>query len=239
MLTDMPILRICRLPGLTPYEDALFLQESLQEKRIRKGCADTLLLLEHPPVLTLGTRGNDDSIYASPDELAAAGISVHAVNRGGDVTYHGPGQLVGYPIVDLFAVPGRVHGFVTAITKAFIDLLDEHYAIKAEAGTGRMTGVWVDGAKICAIGLAVRRGVTMHGFAFNVNTNLDHFAWINPCGLSRPVTSLARLLGHPADWAQVADLTASHLADALGRVPQPVEPGQIMTGLPKPDRPAD
>jgi lipoyl(octanoyl) transferase len=228
MCPEQPILNICTLPGLTPYSQALELQEALQACRIRKACDDTLLLLQHPPVLTLGTRGHETSIYARPEELKAAGVTVHRVNRGGDVTYHGPGQLVGYPIVDLHAFPGRIRGFVAALEMAIIDLLKQHFAIQAEAGTGRMTGIWVGDAKICAIGLSVSRGVTLHGFALNINTNLHHFDWINPCGLSRPVTSLASLLGTPVEMAQIIELTARFLASSLQRSARSLEPCRLM-----------
>lgn len=222
-------LQICQLNGLTGYRQALLLQERLQAKRIRNEIDDVLLLLEHPPVLTLGTRGDRTHIHVPAAELAESGVTIHEVGRGGDVTYHGPGQIVGYPILQIAAFPGRVRGFVTAIEQAIISLLAEQYGIAAEAGTGKMTGVWVGNAKICAIGLSIRQGVSMHGFAFNVNTNLRHFDWINPCGLSRPVTSLASLTGRHLDLAVVRDQTGGYMANQFGRQPVWLEEKRIWT----------
>jgi lipoyl(octanoyl) transferase len=212
-------LQICQLTGLTDYAKALTLQEKLQERRIRGEIDDLLLLLEHPPVLTLGTRGDKTHIYVPENELEASGVTIHTVGRGGDVTYHGPGQIVGYPIMNIARYPGRIRSFVAAIEQAIIDLLAEQFAIEAVAGSGKLTGVWVGQAKICAIGLSIRQGVSMHGFAFNVNTNLRHFDWINPCGLSLPVTSVSQLLDKPLDLNEVRELTGHYLARSFGRKP--------------------
>ncbi|MDW7659022.1 MAG: lipoyl(octanoyl) transferase LipB, partial [Bacillota bacterium] len=219
MCDNAAVLQICHLNGLTDYKKALMLQEKLQERRIKGEIDDLLLILEHPPVLTLGTRGDKTHIYVPENELEASGVTIHTVGRGGDVTYHGPGQIVGYPIMNVARYPGRIRSFVAAIEKAIIDLLSEQYAIKAEAGSGKLTGVWVDQAKICAIGLSIRQGVSMHGFAFNVSTDLRHFDWINPCGLSLPVTSLSRLLDRPQDLETVRELTGQYLARSFGRTP--------------------
>lgn len=233
MCDNADVLQICHLTGLTDYGKALDLQEKLQERRIRGEIGDVLLLLEHPPVLTLGTRGDDAHIHLPESELAAAGVTIHKVGRGGDVTYHGPGQIVGYPIMNIARYPGRIRSFVAAIEQAIIDLLAEQYAIEAAAGSGKLTGVWAGRAKICAIGLSIRQGVSMHGFAFNVNTDLRHFDWINPCGLSLPVTSLSRLLERPLDLNEVRELTGQYLARSFGRTPVTIAEAEVwqMAGL--------
>ena len=202
--------------GMMPYGQALDLQVRLVEKRQNQEIGNTLLLLEHPPVLTLGTRGQTDHIYLSDEALKSQGIDVFRVNRGGDVTYHGPGQIVGYPIFDYRDFCKHIRDFVELLEQAIIDLLQEEYGISAHKETDHFTGVWVGDVKICALGIAVKRWITMHGFAFNVNTNLDHFKWINPCGLSRGVTSVAQLTGREADlplvYAQVAHYLAKTFA---------------------------
>jgi len=198
--------------GMMPYGQALDLQVRLVEKRQNQEIGNTLPLLEHPPVLTLGTRGQTDNIYLSDEALKSQGIEVFRVNRGGDVTYHGPGQIVGYPIFDYRDFCHHIRDFVELLEQAIIDLLEEGYGIKAHKESEHFTGVWVDDVKICALGIAVKRWITMHGFAFNVNTNLDHFNWINPCGLSRGVTSIAQLTGQAADMPKVYAQVARYLA---------------------------
>jgi lipoyl(octanoyl) transferase len=208
--------RICYL-GRTGYPEALELQEKLAAQRQAGLVEDTLLILEHPPVITLGARGRYENIYLSREELEEKGVSIHEINRGGDVTYHGPGQVVGYPIFRLVDFPGGIHRFVELLEKTVIDLLDEVFGIKGEAGSGKMTGIWVGDRKIMAIGIAVRRGVSMHGFAFNVNTDLEHFRWINPCGLSKGVTSVAELTGARVDFVKVSQLVGSYFAKTFQR----------------------
>ncbi len=198
----MSKLTVCDL-GRMPYGDALRLQRLLVERRQQDEIDDTLLLVEHPPVLTLGTRGDYANIFLPRTELAAAGVEIFEVERGGDVTYHGPGQIVGYPIVRLQDFPGSVRGFISAMAAAIIDVLHNEFSITAEQRFDKYSGVWVGETKIVAFGLAVKQGVTMHGFAFNVNTDLSHFRWINPCGLSKGVTSVQREIGRPADYEQV------------------------------------
>lgn len=210
-------LKICQL-GRMDYDRALKIQLMLLERRQQDLIDDTLLLVEHPPVLTLGVRGQNSNIYLSREQLAAEGVQVFEVNRGGDVTYHGPGQVVGYPIMKLDQTPGSLRDFVSNIELGLIKLLQVEFAIDATQRHDKYTGVWVGERKIAAIGIAVKQYVTMHGFAFNVNTNLRHFDWINPCGLSMGVTSVAELTGQEADFEQVNQLVGRYLADSFGRV---------------------
>lgn len=205
-------LNIVRL-GRMDYADALTIQEKLLDLRQSSLIDDTLLLVEHPPVLTLGARGDSANILLPEDERKALGVSVYRVNRGGDVTYHGPGQIVGYPIMDLNGYGKDIKRFVWAVEETFIRLLHEQFDIRAEREEKKYTGVWVGDTKITAIGIAVKKWVTMHGFAFNVNTDLSHFTWINPCGITdRGVTSLEKLLGAPQDYDALNDLVAEYFA---------------------------
>lgn len=202
---------VCKL-GLIDYKEALELQYKLVEARQKDRIPNTLLLLEHPPVLTKGTRTDATNIYLTEDQLHDAGISVYEVNRGGDVTYHGPGQIVGYPIYNLKEYEPGIRDFINTMQEAIISYLDESFAIKAYSQKNKMTGVWVNEKKITAFGLAVMQGVTMHGFAMNINTNLSHFELINPCGLNKGVTSVAEELGTLADMEQAFEGILEHLA---------------------------
>lgn len=186
--------------GVVEYDAAQALQRQLVEERRSGAIPDTLLLLEHPPVITLGARNriSRTHIVASPEELAEAGISVHEAGRGGDVTYHGPGQLVGYPIVDLKPDRCDVHRYVRDLEEVLIRAIAA-FGVSGTRVAG-LTGVWVGSKgheeKIAAIGVRVSRWVTSHGFALNVAPDLSHFAAIVPCGISdRGVTSLERVLG--------------------------------------------
>ena len=190
--------------GRVEYADALLLQEELVELRREGRMENTLLLLEHPPVLTLGRHANRANVLASDELLAARGVTLHHISRGGDVTYHGPGQLVGYPIFDLRSLQTQSGGrmgpvdFVRGMEEALIRLCAV-YGVKAGRVAG-LTGVWVGidadsgpARKIGAIGIHVSRGIVSHGFAFNVRTDLKDFLLINPCGITdKPVTSLER-----------------------------------------------
>jgi lipoyl(octanoyl) transferase len=192
--------------GLVPYEEALALQRSLVEERRAGRIDDVLLLLEHPPVLTVGVRGDGgrSHILASSEELTARGIAVHETGRGGDVTYHGPGQVVGYPILDLSPHRRDVHRYVRDLEEVLIRVAAD-FGVVAGRVEG-LTGVWVGDEKLAAIGVRIARWVTSHGFAFNVNTELDDFKLIVPCGIAdRGVTSLARVLGRPVDIDSVED----------------------------------
>ena len=198
----MPVLQVLQL-GTLDYGTALKLQETLVDLRKQGRIGDTLLLLEHPPVITLGRNAQMANIVASPELLAERGVEVFEINRGGDVTFHGPGQLVGYPIVDL---RGDLRGhtprlgaveFVRKLEETLIRTCGE-YHLSVERVPG-LTGVWAEGAnqrKIAAIGVHISRGVTSHGFALNVTVDLESFKLIVPCGISdKPVTSMERELG--------------------------------------------
>ncbi|HYE68372.1 MAG TPA: lipoyl(octanoyl) transferase LipB [Anaerovoracaceae bacterium] len=200
--------------GRVDYMEALALQEKLLVKRQQGEIDNTLLLLEHPPVLTLGKRGVYSNIIVPRVELDANRISIYEVARGGDVTYHGPGQIVGYPIIDLKDLSKGVKDFVWTIEEVFIRLLKNEYGITAHREEKKYTGVWVGDEKITAIGIAVKHWVTMHGFAFNVNTDLEHYKWINPCGISdKGVTSLEKLLGHPQDFDKLIEITMKYFCE--------------------------
>lgn len=179
--------------GRLSYEAALALQEDLLERR-RLDEEDTLILLEHPPVITFGRRADPAHLLLPEAELVRRGISRAQVGRGGDVTYHGPGQLVGYPIVDLEPLGRDLHRYLRLLETTLVDTLAA-FAIPAETIAGK-TGVWVKGEKVASIGIGVRRWVAWHGFALNVGTDLSGFAAIVPCGLPGvTMTSMERLLG--------------------------------------------
>jgi lipoyl(octanoyl) transferase len=203
--------------GQTPYADALALQRALVEDRRAGRIADVLLLVEHPPVLTVGVRGDGgrSHILASPDVLAARGIEVHETGRGGDVTYHGPGQIVGYPIIDLKPDRCDVHGYLRDLEEVLIRVAAD-FGIDAGRVPG-LTGVWVGEHKLAAIGVRISRWITSHGFALNVAPNLEDFDLIVPCGIAdRGVTSLARL-GCTATRSDVEDSIVKHFCDVFDR----------------------
>lgn len=174
--------------GRVPYGEALALQRDLREQRKRGEIPDQLLLVEHPHVLTLGRNGHAENLLVSRERLAALGIEFFEIERGGDITYHGPGQVVGYPIMDLKDWKRDVVAYVRAVEEVILRVL-RRYGIEGGRDPGA-TGVWVNGAKVCAMGIHISRWVTMHGFALNWTTDLSFFRHIVPCGLPRPVTSL-------------------------------------------------
>lgn len=181
--------------GVIAYEHALKLQEALMLARARRIVTDVFLLLQHPPVLTVGRFRGEEDVIAPPETLAREGMTVVHTNRGGGVTYHGPGQLVGYPIISLKEHSLGVREYVSKLEATIIRLLLD-FGIRAYRDAD-YPGVWVDGEKICSVGIRVSRGVTAHGFALNVNTDLRHFEYINPCGLSGKVmTSVSKVLGY-------------------------------------------
>jgi lipoyl(octanoyl) transferase len=195
--------------GLISYSEGLEIQKALVEQRKAGQIPDQLLLLEHPPVITLGVKAKNDRshIVASPDVLAAEGVEVFETGRGGDVTYHGPGQLVGYPIIDLNPDRRDVHRYVRDLEEVMI-LMAASFGVKAGRIPG-LTGAWVGDAKLAAIGVRIARWVTSHGFAFNVNTQLSHFDLIVPCGITdKGVTSLHQLIGSSIAMADVENSAA-------------------------------
>lgn len=186
--------------GKCDYKKALDIQYNILEKRQKGEIADTLILVEHPPVITLGRHAAESNVVVPEKYLRDNGIGVYHIERGGDVTYHGYGQIVGYPIVDLRGKGIGIREFVEKLEETFIQLLKDKYSVDSGRNP-EFTGVWVGNSKITAIGLAVKRGVTMHGFAFNVNTNLDHFKLIVPCGISgKGVTSLKNITVNTIDF---------------------------------------
>src|SRR5438067_1288999 len=210
--------RVCeaRWLGLTSYTDGLRLQERAVEG-LRAGSGnEQLLLLEHPHVFTLGRGADAANILADEKQLASHSIEVHETGRGGDVTYHGPGQLVGYPIINLKPDRCDVHAYVRDIEEVLIRALAD-YGIKGERING-LTGVWVGDEKIAAIGVRIARWITSHGFALNVNTDLQYFQMIVPCGITdKGVTSLARLTGRALDLREVATVVTHHFAEVFDR----------------------
>jgi len=215
--------------GLVPYADAWSLQRDLVRARQAGAVPDVLLLLEHPPVVTLGRSGKAQNLLVSPNVLHAHGIELFEVERGGDITYHGPGQLVGYPIVDLRALDEDVVRYMRTLEESLIRTLA---VFGIEGGRERgYPGVWVGGSKVAAMGVAVKRRVTMHGFALNVSTDLSVFDLINPCGLGRPVTSMSRLTGHPIDVNQVRGVYAEQFTQVFGIGLAPIDRVHVSAAL--------
>jgi lipoyl(octanoyl) transferase len=201
-----------------PYAEALALQRALAEERRHDRIPDTLLLLQHPSVITVGVKGDGgrSHIVASAEHLSSLGIEVHETGRGGDVTYHGPGQIVGYPILDLKPYRQDVHKYVRDLEEVMIRVCAD-YGIEAGRIPG-CSGTWVGDEKIGAIGVRISRWITSHGFAFNVNTNMDHFRLIVPCGIGdRGVTALSSLLGREVALGDVETAVARHLAAVFER----------------------
>jgi lipoyl(octanoyl) transferase len=217
----MRTLEVRRL-GIVPYADGLALQQQLVDDRRAGHIGDTLLLLQHPHVLTIGVRKDGHQhVLATPERLQALGVELHETGRGGDVTYHGPGQVVGYPILDLNPDRRDVHRYVRDLEDVMIRVCAGH-GLTADRIAGR-SGTWVMSAqdgpeKIGAIGVRVSRWITSHGFAFNVNTDLAYFGLIVPCGISdRGVTSLQKATGRTHDLSAVEDQLAAAFADVFGR----------------------
>ena len=210
--------------GRIDYDAGLALQQQLVEDRRAGRIGDTLLLLEHPPVITLGvkTRGKQTNVVATAGALEDAGVTVHETGRGGDVTYHGPGQLVGYPIFDLKPDRCDVHQYVRDLEEALIVAM-RRFGIAGGRVKG-LTGVWVGPQgreeKLAAIGVRISRWITSHGFALNVAPDLSHFDLIVPCGIAdRGVTSLARLVGHDVPMADVEDAVVDGMTQVFSGAP--------------------
>lgn len=196
-----------REPGRLDYTGASELQSRLVAQRKAGAIPDQLILLEHPHTITLGRNGHMENLLAADDILRRNGISFHPTDRGGDITYHGPGQIVGYPILDLREWKRDVGAYVRAVEQVLIDTMAD-FGIQA-GRIPKLTGVWVGERKIAAIGVHISRWITSHGFALNVCTDLQYFQYIVPCGLTKPVTSMAEL-GCSASWHEVAERVAVH-----------------------------
>jgi len=210
--------------GRVPYAEGVALQERVREE-LRAGRGDEhLLLLEHPHVYTLGRNATAGDVVLPRELLAARGVEVAESDRGGQVTYHGPGQLVGYPVVDLDPDRRDVRRYVCDLQETLIRTLAD-CGVEAERRDGQaFVGVWVGEAKIASIGIHLKRWVTTHGFALNVSTDLDYFAGIVACGLPDvPLTSIERLTGRRPPLAEVAATYAGHFADVFGRRPVALE----------------
>jgi lipoyl(octanoyl) transferase len=204
-------MRPCELRdlGILPYPEALAIQKDFVEQRKRQLIPDQLLIVEHPHVITQGRNGHAENLLASEEVLERAGIAFHPTDRGGDITYHGPGQIVGYPILDLREWKRDVVAYVRAIEQVIMDSLAQ-FEIEAARLEG-CTGVWVNGKKIAAIGVHISRWVTSHGFALNHSTDLTYFQYIVPCGITKPVTSM-RELGATASRDEVTAALARNFA---------------------------
>ncbi|HET7215832.1 MAG TPA: lipoyl(octanoyl) transferase LipB [Terriglobia bacterium] len=202
---------ICQveLPGVVGYEESLRLQRERVAARKAGDIPDTLILLEHPPVYTLGRNANRENILISAERLHRLGAEVFETDRGGDVTFHGPGQIVGYPILDLSRHRRDLAWYMHSLEEVFIRVAGE-YGIQAGRIAGAR-GVWVGDNKLVAMGVHVSRWVTSHGFAFNVNTDLRFFDWIVPCGLhGKGVTSIEKILGRPVPMGDATDCVVSN-----------------------------
>ena len=208
-------LRVITLAGLTPYAKAHALQLKMVEERKRGTIGDTLLLLEHPPVITLGRNADPAGVTAAPSVLEELGIETHRIERGGQVTYHGPGQVVGYPILDLRNLKIGVGRFVRMLEDTMIQAAA---ALGIEAGRKEgIIGIFTEQGKIGAIGVRITRGVSFHGFAFNIDPDLSHFQLIIPCGLmDESVTSAAGILGKAPPMTAVKEMFAGTFARVFG-----------------------
>jgi lipoyl(octanoyl) transferase len=201
--------------GRTRFADAWELQKRLFDFNHRDLIGDVLLLTEHEHVYTLGKGGNEDHLLASDEELSKDGTDVFRIDRGGDITYHGPGQIVGYPILNLTRFAPDIHKYLRSLEEVIIQALAS-YGIRSGREEG-MTGVWVEGEKIAAIGVKVSKWITMHGFALNVSTDLRKFDRIIPCGIfHKGVTSMERVLSHKVDLGEVEEKVAESFVEVFG-----------------------
>jgi lipoyl(octanoyl) transferase len=207
--------------GRIEYGEAWDVQRELVARRKQGSGEDCLLFAEHPHVITMGRGAHPEHLLVSREQLDRLGVALWETNRGGDITYHGPGQLVGYPIVDLREWKRDVVAYLRALEQVLIDAAGE-FGIAAERLPG-CTGVWAAGAKLAALGVHVSRWVTSHGFALNVTTDLRYFGYIVPCGLTRPVTSMEQLLGEAPPRTIVLDAVARHFGRVFGREIRPAE----------------
>jgi lipoate-protein ligase B len=200
--------------GRIEYGKAWDLQKELHRQRLLEEIPDVLLLLEHPPTITIGKSGAIENVLVAKEHLADKGVSLFFIDRGGDATYHGPGQIVGYPIMDLRLRGKDIRGFVHDIEEAIIRTMSD-FSISAGRDETH-PGVWVNREELAAIGLGVRRWVSMHGFAINVDPDMDHFCLINPCGFSdRRATSMSEILGATLSKDVVLDRLIHHFSDVF------------------------
>ena len=224
-MTDDPLSSVIRHPssvlwyganlGTVPYPDALNLQRKLVETVSRGGCSGVVLMLEHPPVFTLGQRGGKESLRVSPAILERSGISVIQVERGGSITYHGPGQLVVYPVIDLKPIGISVVGYVEALEEVMIRTAADWNISAGRNPAGR--GVWAGNAKLGSIGIRVRRTVAFHGLALNVSVSMTPFEWINPCGLEGVrMTSMVQEAAMAISMADVRRAVVGHMEAVFG-----------------------
>lgn len=204
---------VCWL-GRTPYSEAYELQKKLNAERLSGSIPDTLLIVEHDPVLTIGKSGKTKNLLVSRKALEEKGVSLFFIDRGGDITYHGPGQLVAYPIFDLREHGKDAHVYIHNLEETVIRTVGD-YGIKASRDDEHV-GVWVGNEKIAAIGVSIRRWISMHGLALNVNTDMSYFSFINPCGITdRGVTSMAKLLSREIIFKEVARKLSGHFAEVF------------------------
>jgi len=209
-----PICKYLNL-GIVEYQKAHMLQRKMVKAVSCNEFENVLILLEHPPVITLGRKGKKENILVSTSELAKSGIELYYIERGGDITYHGPGQIVGYPIINLNYLHKDLHFYLRTLEEVLILLLKD-YKIYGKRIKG-YTGVWVEDEKIAAIGVAARNWVTFHGFSLNVNPDLSHFSFIHPCGIKdKGVTSMEKLLGRKISIQEVKEKLLKHFGEVLG-----------------------
>jgi lipoyl(octanoyl) transferase len=188
--------------GFIDYKEAWDLQKEIFTKRVHNETGDTFFLLEHPHTYTLGKVAEKENLISNDEQLKELGIKVYEIDRGGDITYHGPGQIVGYPIIKLSDWKEDTHEYLRGLEEVIMNVSSD-YGLKTERNS-KYTGVWIDNRKIAAIGIKVSRWVTMHGFAFNINTDLNYFGGIIPCGIrDKDVTSLQRELGNEVNIDEV------------------------------------
>jgi lipoate-protein ligase B len=218
--------------GRTRYQSAWDLQKRLVQQRAARTVPDCLLLTEHEPVITMGRGTDRKNLLISSDQLAARGIDLHEIERGGDITFHGPGQAVLYPILDLRERGRDVRRYLRDLEQFVITALAD-LGLTATVKEG-LTGIWVDNHKVGAIGVAVSRWISYHGVAINLATDLDYFKLINPCGITRyPVGSVSQLVGREIKLSHFNDLLVNHFADHFGYRPEKVtEPDRLLSGMP-------
>ncbi len=201
-------------PGTVSYDQAYRLQQELRRRVINGRTAETLLLLEHPPTLTIGRSGNPDNILVSPERLAEMGVSLFFTDRGGDVTCHGPGQLVAYPILDLAKRGRDARGYIYRLEETVLRTL-AHFSISGSRDE-KHAGIWVDNNEVAAIGISLRQWVSAHGLALNVNIGADLFSLINPCGFTdRQAVSISQLLSGPLDMKDVTEIFLTHFSEVF------------------------